>query len=163
MYVYTGHNIFEYVYVCTESGPDKGRLMGISKGCGPWRLPDHQQPLGFDAHLYIAERMPHLKTVEIDGNGIDGSGVFHGTPVKKVSEIDWTDLLGPSPVLYNKHAAIKPKVFGEMKYKTKHRFVSELTLLVQELLRRSISRTSAEDVTWKISGLIDEFFKEDRV
>ena len=59
MIVYTGHIIFDYVYVVTANVADKGRLRGVLRhpviSC--WKLQDHQQPLGttYTPERYVTE------------------------------------------------------------------------------------------------------------
>lgn len=163
MIVYTGHSVFKWVYVCNERGADLGRLYGLSPGCGPWRLQDHEQPLGVDAALQL-ERLG-LARVEIDGNDIDGDGVFHGTPPKKLSDIDWSELFGPVPPgLHRREPTLKPKQFDEPKSKTKYRFVRELTDLIRDIseprIRMCGKSEQIEHITGRINDLVYEYFKE---
>lgn len=52
MIVYTGHPVFDWVYIVDVNAPDKGRLRGChvntheSLHFSCWKLPDNQQPLG---------------------------------------------------------------------------------------------------------------------
>ena len=163
MIVYTGHPIFKWVYVCNERGADLGRLYGLSPGCGPWRLPDHEQPLG-DAASITLDRLG-LTRVVIDGNGIDGDEVFHGSPRVPLSAIDMSDVFGPTPPgLYRREPALKPKKFDEPKAKTKYRFVRELTDLIRDISDPRIARCGKseqiEHITGRINDLVYEYFKE---
>lgn len=68
MIVYTGHPIFDYVYVVTANVADKGRLRGFYKSDGGcWKMPDHQQPLGttYTPEAYATEVLG-LKPVTVD-------------------------------------------------------------------------------------------------
>lgn len=162
MIVYTGHSIFQWVYVCNERGPDNGRLMGMSPHCGPYRLPDHQQPLGADPHAFIRTHTPWLKPQEITGFGIDGDGVLSGTPARSIRDIDMTSVFGEYPANLKREKEIVPIKFPEQKSRTKQRFVLGLIGIVQSLgdPRNQMARKSVEIITADVTRLVDEYFRE---
>lgn len=90
MIVYKGHPEYEYVYRnwTRSAGASYGLLVGFNPGDDfTSTLPMHEQyPFKLD-----------LQEVVIDGNGIDGAGVFHqGERLKSLAEItsNASDVLG---------------------------------------------------------------------
>lgn len=160
MIVYTGHPIFKWVYVCNERGANLGRLIGFSPGCGPWRLMDHEQPLGVDAEVQL-ERLGLVRG-EIDGNGIDGSGVFHGTPPRKLSEIDMSDVFGPVPAgLHRREPALKLKRCNELRTRTKYKFTADLTRIIQGMASDRSRKHDVEALVRELGAIIDFYFTEE--
>jgi hypothetical protein len=102
MIVYTGHPIFDYVWICTHSGPYWGRLVGANKGQrgDSWMpLADHEQNITFGSMMSVREQLLQrgLKKVEITAADLDCEGVFHGAVKKPLHEIDFTDAFGSPP------------------------------------------------------------------
>jgi len=87
MIAYTGHEKYRYCYVSNERGAARGYLVGI---VNPHYHEVVMPPEGH-AHDYgntLALALG-LKQVVIDGLNIDGDGVFHGTPPRRVVDLDY--------------------------------------------------------------------------
>lgn len=86
MIAYTGHADYRFCYVSNERGAAKGYLIGI--------LPTgtHEvvrPPLGYsDCYGVQTAVALGLQAVEVDGLSIDGDGVFHGRPARRVVDLD---------------------------------------------------------------------------
>jgi hypothetical protein len=76
MRVFLGHPNYDFVYRCETRGADFGNYVGMRKG------EDFVEPLPL-----TTETLEWTKTAtstKITGDGIDGDGVFHGTPKGRV-------------------------------------------------------------------------------
>jgi hypothetical protein len=104
MIAYVGHKKYKYCYVSNERGAARGYLVGIVNPhyhevvCPP---DGHADQYG---HLLAASL--DLKQVVIDGLGIDGDGVFHGTPPRRVVDLDYSGVFH-APGDYNDRPSLQ--------------------------------------------------------
>lgn len=90
MIAYQGHPQYRFAYVSNERGAAKGYLVGI---VNPWHHEVVCPPEGHaDQYGHTLALELGLKTVVIDGLGIDGDGVFHGTPPRRVVDLDYSGI-----------------------------------------------------------------------
>lgn len=158
MIVYTGHREFDFVYEDKTRGATYGQFIGTIRGCdGTWVLPENWISGG------IGRFLDTLNSVESTGLGIDGSGVFHGTPRKSVAEItaDAADVFGEYPKNLIKPRKIVP-IDGNLRSRSDLiqsivdliiRYSSERTRLS---LKDGLSRAMSGDVI----ELVKRYFKE---
>lgn len=158
MIVYTGHHEFDFVYEDRIRGATYGQFIGTIRGCdGTWVLPENFAKGG------IGPTLDSLIPIDSDGNGIDGSGVFHGTPRKSIAEItsDAADVFGEYPKNLVKPRKIVP-IDGNIK--TRQDFGAELRQLIRHAASDRLMRLNAhhhwDGVNSEIVLLIDRYFKE---
>lgn len=156
MIVYTGYPHADFVWRCWAKGPAYGDLIGCNLGEPSWVLPLRDQT-ATDGELVTHEG---LTRVEITGYGIDGEGVFHGQRPKQVADHDWTDLFGPSPVIYSPAKVLEPK---DRILRTKANIEQKLLSLVMKFWRAGGYFTDSQDVIEQralgdLQPIIKEFF-----
>jgi hypothetical protein len=92
MFVFLGHPDYDFVYRCEDRCASFGNYVGIRKG------ESFVEPLPLTK--VTMDWVANSKATKITGFDIDGDGVFHGIPKKKVFETvtkDSEDVFGSYP------------------------------------------------------------------
>jgi hypothetical protein len=158
MMVFLGHPDYDFVYRCEDRGPSLGNYVGIRKG------ESFVEPLPLTNKT--KEWIETATSTKIDGNGIDGDGVFHGTPKGRVFVTvtkDCDEVFGKYPANLKKQKPI------ELIEKDSPRLRKQFETDVYDLIRKwtvNLTRTYyrdryafAEAACEDISALADRYFK----
>lgn len=158
MIVYTGHHEFDFVFESRTRDASFGQFVGTYRWCSaPVILWENSKPGG------IGPLLDSLIPIDSDGIGVDGEGVFHGSPRASLAEItkDAADVFGEYPKNLVKQRKIVP-IDGNLRSRSDLiqsivdliiRYSSERTRLS---LKDGLSRAMSGDVI----ELVKRYFKE---
>ncbi len=158
MIVYTGHHEFDFVFESRTRDASFGQFVGTYRWCSaPVILWENSKPGG------IGPLLDSLIPIDSDGIGVDGEGVFHGSPRASLAEItkDSADVFGEYPKNLKKQSKIVPingnlRSRGDLLQSILDLVAKYSNRRTQLSLRDGLSRAASEDVR----DLIDRHFKE---